>query len=190
MPRAVVFSACSHIKHLSLSFEGNEGYEKHRKFATILSLQVNNSYITQHGGEILGDLLKCQFADYVHNATSISKESVELYHSWKYKTFDSKSEHCKELRPSLTSLEGACVKHKYVGAKIISMTSMRGLVDLLASNVKVIHLVRDPRSAWLSRAKLEEKNLTTFTHPCKTLQKQTHMCHILRALTLCQTWHC
>ena len=54
----------------------------------------------------------------------------------------------------ITLLENRCKLNEYAGAKIISLSPLSSLFDLMKQGVKVIHLVRDPRSAWLSRPKI------------------------------------
>ena len=81
----------------------------------------------------------------------MSIEGLKLYFgSWKCRIFSHNNQWCKSIK----TLESTCKRHKYTGAKIISLFSIETLTDLLKQGVKVIHLVRDPRSTWLSRAKI------------------------------------
>ena len=59
----------------------------------------------------------------------------------------------------LGHLEDRCKQRKYSGAKITALYLMSSLLNLIKQGVKVIHLVRDPRSAWLSRAKFHAIHL-------------------------------
>ena len=105
------------------------------------------------GSEYLQNLLNCSFLDYIDKSTSLSIEGLELYFTnWKCRIFYHNDKNCKSIL--LGQLENNCRYHKYTGAKIISMNSVAALFDLVKQGIKVIHLVRDPRSKWLSRAKI------------------------------------
>ena len=117
------------------------------------------------GVEYLRKLLECKFIDYVESSLSISVEGYELYFGiWKCRIFSDNNENCKKAM--LSELEKKCGQYGNVGAKLISLTSLTSLFDLMTEGVKIIHLVRDPRSTWLSRAKIaakrEDKSLSDY----------------------------
>ncbi len=117
-------------------------------------MQVDSSYLTKHGPKYLDQVLNCHFLPYVEKATSTGIDAFELYlRTWKCRIFDPRHHDCKS-KP-LSDFEAKCEARKYTGAKIISLPSNQALFDLLENGVKVIHLVRDPRSTWLSRTKVK-----------------------------------
>ncbi len=90
--------------------------------------------------------------DYVAEATALDIDGLQLYwEKWKCYIFKSFGSKCGER---LFALQTNCLKKKYTVVKIIRMGSMVGLQDIMKNDVKVLHLVRDPRSQWLSRIKV------------------------------------
>lgn len=74
-----------------------------------------------------------------------------------------------------------CNKHKHITIKMIRMYSLSALEDVIRDpdlNVKVLHLVRDPRGIYTSRVKAEHKPLTLgealdhdVTYTCRRMKR-------------------
>lgn len=67
---------------------------------------------------------------------------------------------CDKLHPSFTA--SVCARYSHVAAKLIRVYNISSLQELLMAenlNVKILHLVRDPRGVLLSRSKAEKRNL-------------------------------
>ena len=117
---------------------------------------MNSALLNTVGVGYLRKLLECEFIDYVESSLSISVEGYELYFGfWKCRIFSDNIQSCQKTM--LSDLERKCRQYTNVGAKLISLSSLRTLFNLIEDGVRVIHLVRDPRSTWLSRAKIAAK---------------------------------
>ena len=60
---------------------------------------------------------------------------------------------------NITKFEEKCIRRDFKTMKIISLFSLSNLFELIERGVKVVHLVRDPRSNWLSQMKLMSQRL-------------------------------
>ena len=60
---------------------------------------------------------------------------------------------------NITKFEETCERRDFAAMKIISLFSLSHLFELIQRGVKVVHLVRDPRSNWLSQMKLMSQRL-------------------------------
>ena len=66
--------------------------------------------------------------------------------------------------------EEECRKHEFTGTKVIAVPEVSSLFKFIQNGVKVIHLIRDPRSNWVSQMNIQvheykitlEKMVTDF----------------------------
>ena len=54
---------------------------------------------------------------------------------------------------NITQIEHQCRAKKFVIVKVIGISSLSHIFDLIKNGVKVLHLIRDPRSNWMSQIK-------------------------------------
>ena len=108
--------------------------------------------------EYLQQLLNCEFR-------KINKE-VFLKSGFKTSLLNTTNSECRMFMPTerikhqnITKFEEQCARRDFTGMKIISVFSLSNLFELIKRGVKVIHLVRDPRSNWLSQMKLLTQKL-------------------------------
>ena len=64
----------------------------------------------------------------------------------------------------IQTVEKACGNYAYRGMKVIALFSISTLFELMKTGVKVIHLVRDPRSNWLSQMQILEREFGFSTN--------------------------
>ena len=77
----------------------------------------------------------------------------------------------------LSKLSEICRKYKYIGIKTIRLTDISLIKQLMtSSNIKIIHLVRDPRGTMSSRMKLREPNFDFMRKKGKTGDEIDDLC--------------
>ncbi len=138
----------------------------------LFSRQTNSvNYVKDYGPLLLNDMLHCRFNRTVERAKEFSSMGHSTVKKYIPRTFcaemnKSKMAQCRKIQ----FLEEQCARSKYVSAKVISLFNILNLEPLVRENVKVIHLVRDPRSAFASRTKLDWIRYNKNTNNTLSLQ--------------------
>ena len=138
---------------------------------------------------LIRNMMKCKFDDTpflmdMYNHEMLHRESSKVLTSPPLCDLSKIYGRLKPVNfcPKLTNdlAMDVCKRYKHVVVKMIRMYSISSLEEVLrdpALNVKVIHLVRDPRGIHISRAKAEKKTLTLGTELDKALQ---YICRRMR----------
>ena len=131
---------------------------------------------------LIQNMMKCKFDDTpflmeMYNHEMLHRESSKVLTSPPLCDLTKIHGRLKPVNfcPKLTNdlAMDVCKRYKHVVVKMIRMYSISSLEEVVrdpALNVKVIHLVRDPRGIHISRAKAEKKILTLGTELDKALQ--------------------
>ena len=121
------------------------------------------SFVNQGAEAALKLVLSCQFQTILDVGHNISDNRILKF--WKYRAFCSKLVMqeaialCKKY--TVKMLEQLCASQPHVAAKIIHVSNIGPLVNLMMKGVKVVHLVRDPRGVMSSRLKVMENDIQT-----------------------------
>ncbi|XP_072020653.1 carbohydrate sulfotransferase 1-like [Amphiura filiformis] len=90
-----------------------------------------------------------------------------------------KDEQRSYVNKIISNLTRICQNYRYIGIKTIRLTEIRLLKQLMTSsylNIKILHLVRDPRGTMSSRIKLPQENYEFLRKKGKTGNEVTDLC--------------
>ena len=118
----------------------------------------------EHGYKYLQEMLNCKFQQIDQKIMDYNKSSKSLTELPDVVCRLFPEEYKRHRRRDETQTETAekvCENYAYRGMKVIALFSISTLFDLMKTGVKVIHLVRDPRSNWLSQMQILERQFGT-----------------------------
>ena len=107
--------------------------------------------MSDYGPYYLREILNCRFQGIIDEAMELY--GINVTRNIIRRAFDKISQRIP--LKSVKHTEEYCSKHKHVLAKVISIHNLTNLLPLMNEGVKVINLVRDPRSTFASRCKLQ-----------------------------------
>ena len=98
-------------------------------------------------------LLNCEFQDINNHILKRNNHTRSMINtnSGECRTFNY---YKRNQRTPIDSIETTCQRRNVIDMKIISIFSLSQLFELIHRGVRVLHLVRDPRSNWVSQMKI------------------------------------
>ncbi len=112
-------------------------------------------YVRDYAAHYLREMLNCRFEETIKDAREFSHNGLKIVRSIARRAFADKIPKSMLKKMTVKSLGKHCARHKHVLAKVISIYNIKIIQPLMSEGIKVINLVRDPRSTFASRCKLK-----------------------------------
>ena len=124
--------------------------------------QLEKNFIRDHAAGYLDSMLNCQYQRNLNYAGLLSNKGLAAIDRWRCHLFDHMHKANRHQCKPTPYFQKICEQSKYSCAKTISLTNVNGLMPLLENGVKVLFLVRDPRSRWRSMQSIraQEKRMS------------------------------
>ena len=143
-----------------------------------LKRYMKEDVFDEHSTQILNAILSCNFLDLPSGWWKHSKRTVCEFMSSVKQTEMCEPSKGNSLNVILSNLTTICKNNsRFMGVKTIRLTKLSVLKPLMkAFNIKIIHLVRDPRGTMNSRFNVNEKNLDFLRKRGKTGDEISDLC--------------
>ncbi|XP_033124779.1 carbohydrate sulfotransferase 1-like [Anneissia japonica] len=162
----IVTNRRSGSSFLGQLFNQNKNIFFHFEPLKSIEQTVPRQFFPGNSTEMISDIFKCRFPpkhlllnfysrNYLHRMSSRVLSSSPLCEP---EETSAKRPTCKALKSTTTRSE--CTKYKQFAIKTIRFAKLQDIEPLARDpslNLKIIHLVRDPRGTFISRAKSEKK---------------------------------